>query len=379
MNMKKKIAFYIESLVVGGAEKVLIDLVNHMDLGKFDITVISIFKNSVYDQYCYQFDNHFVKHIKYKYLIDNGIKWKYFLFNYLFHHINKKLIYRTLVREKFDIEIAFYEGLPTELVASSVNKKSVKLAWLHTNQKRLYENLPEIEKNKIENLYQKFNSVVAVSSGVKKSFETFFSTMTVNVLYNPVNISQIRQKAKENILVEKGEATLFVAIGRLISIKGYERLINVFSQLKKEGYEFQFWLIGDGSEGEYLSKLIDKRDLKDEVIMLGHQTNPYCYLKKSDYLVCSSYEEGFSTVVLEAMALGIPVITTNCTGMKDIFGGFECGIICENSQEGLKQAIVQVLNQNRKEIYANNALKRIGKFSIANRIKALEEFLNGFS
>lgn len=376
----KKIAFYIESLVVGGAERVLIDLVNNMDLEKFEITVISIFKNSVYDQYCYQFEDTFKKGIKYKYLIDNGITSKYIAFNYLFQHINKKLIYKRLVKEQFDIEIAFYEGLPTEFVANSINKNSFKVAWLHTNQDRLYDKLNGKEKLQKEKIYKKFNKIVAVSDGVKESFSRIFLDVPVKVLYNPIDINKIRKKSLEdNKQIKLKNEILFVSVGRLISIKGYDRLLHVFAILKEKQYSFKFWLIGDGDERENLQNLIKTLNLEKNVIMLGHQKNPYCYLKKADYLICSSYEEGFSTVVLEAMALGVPVITTDCTGMKDIFGLYQCGVICENSQEGLEAAMVSALNENNRAKYVDNALKRIETFSMENRIKELEEFLNGFS
>lgn len=68
---KKKVAFYIESMIVGGAEKVLIDLVNNLNPKKYEVTVIALFKKSVYSDYCFQFEDGFLPHVKYKYLIDN--------------------------------------------------------------------------------------------------------------------------------------------------------------------------------------------------------------------------------------------------------------------------------------------------------------------
>ena len=376
----KKIAFYIESLVVGGAEKVLIDLVNNMNLNQFDITVISIFKNSVYDQYCYQIEDTFKNGINYRYLIDNGIRRKYLGFNYLFQRINKKWIYKRLVKEQFDIEIAFYEGLPTEFVANSANKRSIKLAWLHTNQDRLYKQLTIEEKKQKEMLYKNFDKIIAVSNGVKGSFHNIFPEMKVKTLYNPVNIDEIRKKSMDKDYRKNSKnEVLFVSVGRLIPIKGYDRLLQGLKKIKQMEYKWKYWMIGDGSEKEKLENLIRKLELEDNVKMLGHQDNPYYYLKNADYLICSSYEEGFSTVVLEAMALGVPVITTDCTGMKDIFGMYECGIICENSQEGLEVALSKVLNEDSRDEYVKNALDRINEFSIENRIQALEEFLNGFS
>ena len=123
--MKIKIAFYIESMVVGGAERVLIDTVNNMNPEKYDITVIAIFKNSVYGKYNLKFKDLFHFNLHFRYLIDNSKSWKYTLFNYSFAHFNKARVYSKYIKEQFDIEVSCYEGLPTEFLAYSTNKHSL--------------------------------------------------------------------------------------------------------------------------------------------------------------------------------------------------------------------------------------------------------------
>ena len=117
----KKIAFYIESMIVGGAERVLLNLVNNMDCDKYDVTVISIFKTSVYKNYNKTFEGQLNENIKYRYLVDNTDKLAYTFFNYSFAHFSREKIYSRLVKEKYDVEVAFYEGLPTLFVAASTN------------------------------------------------------------------------------------------------------------------------------------------------------------------------------------------------------------------------------------------------------------------
>ena len=80
---KKKVLFLIESFIVGGAEKVLIDIVNNLNPEKYDITVCSVYKHSVYKGYDKTFDKPFKPYIKYKYLINNQHHWLYLVFNYL--------------------------------------------------------------------------------------------------------------------------------------------------------------------------------------------------------------------------------------------------------------------------------------------------------
>ena len=97
-----------------------------------------------------------------------------------------------------------------------------------------------------------------------------------------------------------------------------------------------------------------------------------------DYLICSSYEEGLSTVVIEALLLNIPVITTDCTGMREIFGNTQSGIICDNSKKGLLEAIRFVLNHPEKHDYYKEQAKNRGRvFYASERLKAVEEILDG--
>src|SRR5690606_21118365 len=105
---------------------------------KYDITVIALFKYSVFVDYDAMFQNVFKPHITFKCLINNANKFLFKVFNYLYNKINTAITYKFLIRNKYDIEIAFYEGWPTEFVSNSA-QKSKKVAWLHTHQKRLYD------------------------------------------------------------------------------------------------------------------------------------------------------------------------------------------------------------------------------------------------
>ena len=93
-----------------------------------------------------------------------------------------------------------------------------------------------------------------------------------------------------------------------------------------------------------LKQLIDKYSLKDSVHLVGFKENPYSYLKAADLFVCSSRGEGFSLVVAEAMTLGIPILTVNCSGPEELSNKGEFAMLVENTDqalfEGLKQMII---------------------------------------
>lgn len=112
---------------------------------------------------------------------------------------------------------------------------------------------------------------------------------------------------------------------------------------------------------------------KDNIKLLGFISNPYPYIKKSDLFICSSITEGFSTVVSESIVLGVPVLTTDCAGMRDILNESEYGLIVENNENGLKKGLVKILTDN--EFYMllkDKANERSAFFDKNKRIKELE-------
>lgn len=374
--MKKKVAFYIESMVVGGAEKVLIDLVNNLNPDKYEVTVIALFKKSVYSDYYFQFEEGFQPHVHYKYLIDNTNVLRYRLFNYLYAHMSKNRMYRYLIKEVYDVEVAFYEGWPTEFVSLS-SQNSYKIAWLHTDQQRLYQKLTAGQMDEKKRMYQCFSQIVGVSEAVCQSFKVIFPDTEPRCVYNPIQDGLICTKAKKEE-IKRQEVVQFVTVGRLIAVKGYERLISALAECKREGYSFGLWIIGDGENRDQLKAMVERYNLGREIRFLGQKANPYPYVKAADCLISSSYAEGLSTVVIEAIILGKPVITTDCSGMQEIFGTSECGCICENSEEGLLQAIKGVLEKpSNLEYYRKQAQQRGAFFALKTRMVDVEELLDG--
>lgn len=373
----KKVLFLITCMTTGGAEKVLIDLVNSLDKYKYDITVMLVYKKSIYDKNTINFNKYFNNNIRVKYICNNDFELLYRIFNISLNRINNKIIHKIFIGNKYDIEVAFSEGLPTKIISNSNNKKSNKIAWLHTDSKNRTRNMNSNLLNDEKYMYSKFDKLVAVSSSVCKSFQDLYGTFNnINVKYNPIDTNKIINKAKEVVDIEFDYNIKFVAVGRLTEVKGYERLIQVVRKLKDEKFEFRLFIIGDGELKSKLENMIEEYNLLDSVILLGLQENPYKYLSKCDVFVCSSFIEGLSTVVLEAISINIPVITTNCNGMREIFGGYECGIICENSSQGLYGALKNILLEpNLIDKYSNNCKYRANQFSIDRAIKEIEKIL----
>ena len=113
------------------------------------------------------------------------------------------------------------------------------------------------------------------------------------------------------------------------------------------------------------------------VTLLGYKKNPYKYIRNSDLFVCSSRAEGFSTVVSEAIILEKPIVTTECSGMRELLGdNSEYGIICENNTKALYESLLKVLSN--KELYLElkeKIIERKNIFDINKTIKDIEEFI----
>lgn len=372
--MKRKVLFLIESFIVGGAERVLLNLVNAMDKERFDVTVMAVFKQSVYNGYNCQFSDTLDPSVHYKYLIDNSNKWKYRLFNIAFNRLPKKWFHRLLIRTKYDIEVAFYEGLPTLFLAHSTNKKSKKIAWLHYGNG--FANLSESNRRSFLCLYDKYDTIVGVSKGVSQNFKNKIGLAEkVITLYNPVDEVEIIRKSKSFDIPRKETGVSFVSVGRLCEVKGFDRLLHACKLIKDEGYSFSLKIIGAG-DNKTLEQIINTDLLEDYVQLLGNQNNPMPYVKSADWFICSSRAEAFGMAILESMIIGTPIISTECTGTEELLGDSEYGISCENSEEGLYKAMKQVLdNPDLRTLYAEKARLKGMSFHKEELLARIEEVL----
>ena len=150
-------------------------------------------------------------------------------------------------------------------------------------------------------------------------------------------------KALSLIHIFSNNYPVLCSVGKLIEVKGYERLIKVHKKLIDNGYLNNLIIVGEGSERGKLENLITYLKCTDTVKLYGYKKNPYVYMNSSDIYVSSSYTEGLPTVLIEAMLLKKPIIATNCTGNNEVLGYGKYGVLTENSEEGLYDAIKDIL------------------------------------
>ena len=176
-----KILFFIETLKAGGAEKVMIDLVNHMDQTKFDVTVQTVWPCDA--------SKYLVPGIRYKSMYATESKA-----NHLRYRVEAEsgLAYRLHIKDDYDIECAYLEMGSTKVMAASTNKKAKKLAWVHCDLSKAVDD-PKAYVEKTAPWYAKFDQIVCVSQTVKDQFDKLFlSRFPSTVVYNVIDYTAIR-------------------------------------------------------------------------------------------------------------------------------------------------------------------------------------------
>lgn len=367
-NKKTKILFFHFDLGGGGAEKVLVDLVNNLDPSKYDITVHLIFNHGVY--------KHALKnHIKIKYVFDRKPFRATAPLAKLF---SPSFLHKVLIKDNYDIEIAFFHRLPLRIISGSKNKR--KFAWVHTrinNNHEYFTCFRNLKEAKI--CYYNYNKIAFVSENALESFlqTTQWNELNCEVVHNVVDSKKIIELSHQPIKCELNTDVInLCSVGRLTSVKGFDRLIRVLKQIYDDGIlRWHLYILGKGEDENKLHNLIDSFSLHDKITLLGFDSNPHKYVSKMDLFVCSSYDEGYSTAVTESVILGIPVLTTDCSGMKEILGD-KAGCIVPNDEkslyDGLKKLLLSdnIINELKK-----GAISRSKCFSMEAQIKEFETFI----
>ena len=105
------------------------------------------------------------------------------------------------------------------------------------------------------------------------------------------------------------------------------------------------WVIGEGEERPLLEAYIRENHLEESAKLLGFRDNPYCLMGTADLLVCSSVFEGFSTFITEGLILGKPIVTTDVSGMRELLGDSEYGLITANDDEAFYEGVKRMLTE----------------------------------
>lgn len=365
----KKILFFIPTLMHGGAEKVLVNLVNNLDKRKYEITLQTIFDEGINKQYLSE-------SIRYKTIFPKVFKGSTTLFKFF----SPKMLYKVFIKEKYDIAISYLEGSTARIISGCPYVDTKLISWIHVEL-----NTPKMAKigfcslKECQKLYKRFDRIICVSKTVKNIFIDSIGEIDrnkVEVLYNTNQTKVIKEMSKEvvdDIHFDKDDIKV-CSVAKIIYPKGYDRLVRVHKELIQKNIKHHIYIIGIGEQQRELEEYIKKNNLQNTFTFLGFQDNPYKYMAKCDLYVCSSRREGFSTAVTEALVLGLPVISTDCSGAKELLGeNNEYGVVVENSEEGIYRGLKKLLDDPKLlNYYKEQAAIRGSRFSTEKTVKEVE-------
>ena len=368
-----KVLFFIPTLDRGGAENVLVNLVNNMDYDKFDITVRTLFDQDS------QKDS-LNKSIKYKSFLKNQFKGN----SRIFARVSASYLYKKIVKDKYDVVVSFLEGPTAHILCGCPYKDTKKVAWIHTafeNERGFYAGFSS--KRKAIESYKQYDMLVFVAKMARERFEWFAQGELTQscVLYNVVESEKIRRLSKEvvtDIEFDKDVLNL-ISVGKIQPVKGYDRLAKIHKRLIDNKIKVHTYIIGVGEQKAEIDKYIDENKLGDTFTFLGFKYNPYKYLAKADLFVCSSRREGFSTAITESLIVGTPVISTNCSGIYEQLGERnEYGVVTDNDEDSLYSGLYRLLTTpNLLSHYRKQARIRAEMFKKEKTVSAIEEMLIG--
>lgn len=326
----KKICFIITSLGGGGAERVALNLLNNLDLKKFEVHVILTNQDG---NYCKELRKEIgvsilnIKRSRYA-----GMRIKAEL-----EKLKPKIVLT------FSIELNTIVGL---FVAPFFKNEIVFISREINVLSKVKLNF--IRKILLKLAYKNSSKIVSQSNDMTEDLKKYLN-ITEEKIYqisNPIDCEKIVEKFKgENPFIDSSKKNILCA-GRLELQKGFDLLIESFSEVNNNNYILN--IIGDGSEREKLEKLCVEKNIQNKVKFLGFQENPYIYMKNADLFILSSRYEGFPNVLLEAGYCGLYSIVNDCKGgIREIINNSTKGDVIDitNSIQ-LENALLKFENKN---------------------------------
>lgn len=357
--MPKNILFVVDNLVMGGITKVITNLLVNLNPEKYNIDLLVLHyyedMNVKIPEYVNIIEgNKFffsvdvsIKRIMKEKNVSEFLKKLSLVISLKSGRIRNKIVEarKNILTKKYDTEIAFSDGFSHIFVANGDTPN--KIAWMHTdisvqNDSKRYYNL-------VKESLKKMNMSVCVSDRVREVYKSYYDLEDdkIQTIHNIIDVDEIKNKGNEKVDIEFSKDVInLISVGRLESQKNYERFINVHKKLIDDGYKINSYLIGDGLEKEKLENAIKEQKIEDTFFMLGRKDNPFPYVKKADLFILSSILEGLPTVLYESIILGVPCVSTEVAGAREILKG-QYGLITENDDEALYCGIKKVLDDKK--------------------------------
>lgn len=356
---KKKILFVIPSVKIGGIENALLNMLEHFDYSKYDVYL-----------FVFHLDKERAKKINKNVKVLTGGRLldaaamtlseakSTGKFTYIFraaiavackvfgsNSVFKAIFFFEKSITDMDCVISYSNNVNLKstyfganLFALTKVEASKKIAWLHVDYDAMHMD-SEINNNE----YRAFDAVIAVSKAVKDSFVRCNPMMSekTHVVYNVLPKNAYNAVKRENNILAKK----LVTVGRLDPNKNQIECIRIAHKLKDDGISFKWYLVGDGQDRQILEQNIENEGLQNEVLITGYTDNVNDLMNDADLFVSTSLSESYGMAVVEAQAIGVPVIVKEYPAAKEIVDG-ENGILVSD-YDTMYQEIKKLLTDEK--------------------------------
>ena len=388
----KKIAFFVQWMLCGGVENALIALSNELVNAGNDVTIYVIkekgdflkkIPNSVHLKVI-PMDTSLRKNIpvggtkvtvrecfeEHKYLNAFRFAVKHKLNKNEFAELNVNLNKIPNLKEQYDIAVNFHIHSPFLVwyVSEKVAAEK-KYAWIHNDFETTQYDIRALKKYLlcIEHFF-------AVSDQVKEEFSKKLPEFShrVSTALNIIPTKELIEMAEEYWPKEYTTKKLkLLTVGRLEEQKGYNIAIDVCEKMKEQGMEFDWFILGDGTQREILQNEIKRRKLNEWIHLLGAQMNPYPYFRNCDIYVQTSIHEGYGIALAEARLFNRPIVTTDFAGAREQIVDKKTGRIVKINSQPVYEALIEVMrNEKMRKEYVEN----LRKVPFSQDLKYLKEY-----
>lgn len=325
MNNHYHISFVTSTLNSGGSERVISLLANALQERGHSVEIININRHEVF------------------YPINAEVQLTFVEEECDGTFIGKKMMWlRSYIkRNRPDVVIPFMTDVECVTLASMIG--------LHIpviSSERYDPRASNLQYKTIRWLFLRLTTHLVVQTEDIKSCYSKALQKRTSVIYNPVNDEVFRQIENEELKIENIMPRI-LSVGRLAPQKNFPMLINAFAAIKDEFPDWQLLILGEGPERQSLQLTIDNLQLTDRVLMLGRSEHVIDELRKSKLFCMSTNAEGMSNALIEAMCVGLPVVSTDVCGAKELLQNPESGLIVPvGDTESLTEALRKVMSSN---------------------------------
>ena len=338
---KIKVLFRLRSLEMGGVPRVVLDLLRNLPKDKFDFTLmLNLYQGELIKDIPSDIKLIVVEKGKEQMSSNPMIQKLQLIWRRMKLEVYDKfpsILYKIKVPEKYDIEVS--PGYAEfDMVLNSPDKKSRKLGWFHTDvgyDKDQQRVLSRIEKMK------RFDFMIFGSKQTRQVIGDLYQVTypKSTVIYNVIKVDEVLKKADLFEHSFQTDLPVFSSMGRLHHRKGYHTLMKVHRSLLDDGFAHRIAVIGGGNEMENLINQRKELNVEDSFLLLDSQTNPYPYIKASDYFILPTQSESYPLVIGEIMCMRKPIISTNVGGIAEMIDDGVDGVLIKYDEDEMYESM----------------------------------------